>query len=260
MLKLFRLITNIRFYAGIVCMIFLMLWFSKTDVLSFRWLPSLSVSTSMKQGDLVYVAQQKIADNAVLLTYANITLWHEWWTSSMAWLEDLNGDTVSKALLSIKNLQTIRSTNVLQMKNSQSGVDGLSTISQQWQTTLYQSQAIVSLLQWSIAESQSQVDGCTAQKTQADEMYRQWLAANDATTIEQATLQAQQSSTCISTAGVTVKSLNGVLLNLQSEIEKTQKYITFITTNQGLITQYNDLLGWEVPAQLVQLQKDFQSL
>ena len=74
MLKLFRLITNIRFYAGIVCMIFLMLWFSKTDVLSFRWLPSLSVSTSIKQSDMTYLSKQKIADQAVLLTYANITL------------------------------------------------------------------------------------------------------------------------------------------------------------------------------------------
>lgn len=214
----------------------------------------------MKQWNIVYVAQQKIADNAVLLTYANITLWHEWWTSSMAWLEDLNGDTVSKSLLSIKNLQTIKSTNVFQMKNSQSGIEWLSTLLQQWQTTLSQSQLLATLLQWSIAESQAQVDGCTVQKSQADEMYRQGLAANNATTIEQATLQAQQSSTCISTAGVSVKSLNGVLLNLQSEITKTQKYITLVNNNQSLIAQYNDLLGWEVPAQLVQLQKDFQSL
>ena len=260
MLKLFRLITNIRFYAGIVCMIFLMLWFSKTDVLSFRWLPSLSVSTSIKQSDMTYLSKQKIADQAVLLTYANITLWHEWWTSSMAWLEDLDGDTVSKALLSIKNLQTIRSTNVLQMKDSQSNREWISTLLQQWQTTLLQSQSIASILQWSIAESQSQVNGCTSQKSQADEMYRQWLAANNATMIEQATTQAQQSSTCISTAGVSVKSLNGVLTNLNTEMIKTQKYITLVQNNQSLITQHTDLLGGEVPAQLVQLQKDFQSL
>jgi hypothetical protein len=74
MLKIFRLITNIRFYAGIVCMTLLMLFFSKTDVFSFRWLPSLSVSTSMKQLDTTYIIQQKIADNAVLLTYANIAV------------------------------------------------------------------------------------------------------------------------------------------------------------------------------------------
>ncbi len=237
-----------------------MLFFTKTDVFSFRWLPSLSVSTTIKEIDTTYISQQKIADNAVLLTYANISLWHEWWSSHTAWLEDLNGDTVSKALISIKNLQTIRSTDVLQLKTSQWWVEWLSTVLQQWNTALSQSQNIVVSLQGSIAEAQAKVDGCTAQKTQADEMYRQWLAGNNSLLIDQATTQAQQASVCISTSGVTVKSLNGVLLNLQSEVTKTQKYITFVNTNQRLITQYNDLLGGEVPSQLVQLQNEYESL
>jgi hypothetical protein len=55
-------------------MIFVMLFFTKTDVLSFRWLPSLSVSTTIKEIDTTYISQQKIADNTVLLTYANISL------------------------------------------------------------------------------------------------------------------------------------------------------------------------------------------
>lgn len=240
-------------------MTFLMLWFSKTDVLSFRWLPSLSVSTSVKQSNIAYVAQQKIADNAVLLTYANISLWHAW-SAHTAWLEDLNGNIVSQSLASIKNLQMVRSTDVLQLKNSQWWVEWLSTVIQQWNTALSQSQNIVRSLNWSIAEAQWQVDTCTNQKTQADEMYRQWLTQNNALLIDQATTQAQKASTCISIAGVSVRSLNGVLLNLQPEITKTQKYITLLNNNQSLILQYNDLLGGEVPAQLVQLQKDFQSL
>jgi hypothetical protein len=86
------------------------------------------------------------------------------------------------------------------------------------------------------------------------------LAGNNSLLVDQATTQAQQASVCISTAGVSVKSLNGVLINLQSEIGKTQKYISFITTNQMLITQYNDLLGGKVPSQLVQLQNEYESL
>lgn len=214
----------------------------------------------MKQIDTIYISSQRIKDNIILLTYANITVGHGAWSSQWWWLQDLNGDTVSKALLSIKNLQTIRSTDVLQMKNSQSHVEWVSTLLQQWQTTLSQSQKIVTLLQWSIAEAQWQVDACTVEKTQADEVYRQWLTANNPAMIDQATTQAQKSSTCISTAGVSIKSFNWVLVNLQSEITKTQKYITLVNTNQSLIVQYNDLLGWEVPTQLVQLQKDFQSL
>jgi hypothetical protein len=74
MIKVFRLITNIRFYIGIVVMLVLLFFFSKNDVLSFRWLPSLSVSTTMKQIDTTYIIKQKIADNAILLTYANIAV------------------------------------------------------------------------------------------------------------------------------------------------------------------------------------------
>lgn len=262
MLKIFRLITNIRFYAGIVCMFLLMLVFSKTDVLSFRRLPSLSVSTTVKQSNTTYLTQQKIADNFILLTYANISVWHQWWTSSsmIAWIEDLNGDTVSKSLLAIKNLQTIRSTNVFQITNLQWADNGLSVLLQQWQTTLTQSQLLSTTLQWSVTEAQSQVDACTATKAKADELYRQWLSANDASMIDEATTSAKEASTCISTYGVSLKSLNGVLLNLNTEIDKTQKFLTLLTNNQWLIVQYNGILDGEVPSQLVQLQKDFQSI
>jgi hypothetical protein len=59
---------------------------------------------------------------------------------------------------------------------------------------------------------------------------------------------------------VTVKSLNGVLINLATEIEKTKKYMTLVQNNQSLISQYTDLLGGEVPSQLVELQKQFNAL
>lgn len=243
-------------------MFLLMLVFSRTDVLSFRRLPSLSVSTTIKQANTTYLVQQKIADNSILLTYANISIWHQWWTSSsmLAWVEDLNGDTVSKSLLSIKNLQTIRNTNVFQIKNLQWADNGLSVLLQQWQTTLSQSQLLSTTLQWSVAEAQSQVDSCSATKDKADELYRQWLAANDAAMVDEATLSAKEASTCISTYGVSVKSLNGVLANLNIEIEKTQKFITLLSDNQSLIAQYSGILEGEIPSQLVQLQKDFQSL
>jgi hypothetical protein len=214
----------------------------------------------MIQWDTTYLSKQKIADNAVLLTYANITIWHGAWSLKWWWLHDLDGDIVSKALISIKNLTTINSTNVLQLKNSQLGGEWLFTLLQQWQTTITQSQMIATSLQSLINQSQWQIDGCTTQKTQADELYRKWLTSADSKIIEEATMQAQQASTCISSASVSVKSFNGVLLNLQSAIVKTQKYITLVSTNQSLVMQYNDLLEWEIPAQLVQFQKDFQAL
>lgn len=213
----------------------------------------------MKQSATTYITHQKIADYAVALTYANITIGHAG-ASSIISLSDLQGSQTQQALIAIKNLQSIRATDVLHIKNSDPDTDGLMTVIQQGEWLLSQSQSIADALQASMNESQSQVDTCTNQKSQADELYRQWLANNDANSIDQATTTAQQASTCISTANVLVKSINGVLINLKKEIETTKTYISVISTNQWLIKQYSDVLGSDIPAQLVQLQQQLQSL
>ena len=74
MLKIFRLITSFRFYVALVVIIVLVMLMTRISVNSFRWVPSLDVVTNIKQGDSVYISQQAIADQAVLLAYVNITL------------------------------------------------------------------------------------------------------------------------------------------------------------------------------------------
>ena len=74
MLKIFRLITSFRFYVALVVIIVLVMLVTRINVNSFRWVPSLDVVTNIKQGDSVYISQQAIADQAVLLAYVNITL------------------------------------------------------------------------------------------------------------------------------------------------------------------------------------------
>ena len=74
MLKIFRLITSFRFYVALVVIIVLVMLMTRINVNSFRWVPSLDVVTNIKQGDSVYISQQAIADQAVLLAYVNITL------------------------------------------------------------------------------------------------------------------------------------------------------------------------------------------
>ncbi len=261
MLKIFRIITSLRFYAGIACMIFLMFIWWNTNVLSFRRLPSLSVSTTLKQSDTHYISQQKIAHYVVALTYANIEVWHgEWWWISIWGMGTMVGSIINQALVGIQNLQLIQKIDILQLQNSDKSIDGIATFIQQGQTTIQQSQWISSELQWVIADAQAKVDACTVQKTQADELYRQWLTAHDAVIIDQATTQAQEASVCISTYSVTVKSNNWILLSLAAEIERTQKYITLAQNNSELIRQYWWLVAGEVPAQLVQLKKDISSL
>ena len=74
MLKIFRLITSFRFYVALVVIIVLVMLMTRISVNSFRWVPSLDVVTNIKQGDSVYISQQSIADQSVLLAYVNITL------------------------------------------------------------------------------------------------------------------------------------------------------------------------------------------
>jgi hypothetical protein len=148
----------------------------------------------------------------------------------------------------------------LQLQNSDKSVDGISTFIQQWQITIQQSQWISSELKWAIADAQSKADACTAQKTQADELYRQGLTAHDVAMIDQATLQAQEASVCISTHSVTVRSNNWLLTNLTADIEKTQSYITLVQENSELIRQYGWLVAGEIPTQLVELKQKMASL
>ena len=262
MLKVFRIITSIRFYAGMICMILLMLLIPNTDVFSFRWVPSLSVSTTTKIIDTTYFSQKKVSDYAVMLTYSNITLWHSSSSSVLSqwWFSDLNWDIITKALTATKNLNTVRSTNVLQVNNSDNSVDGIGLLLQQAQIILSQSQSLVTPLQYMIDEEQSKIDSCTSQKSQADELYNDALKNQQSTQVSQATLQAQEASVCIATATVSLRSKNGVLKNLTTEITKVQDYVEIVTRNKTLIVKYGSLLDGTIPSELVQLQQELSAL
>lgn len=239
-----------------------MLFFSKTDVLSFRWVPSLSVYTSTKIEDTVYFSQKKVADYMVMLTYSNITLWHSSSSSALSQgnFSDLNWDIISKALTAIKNLNTVRTTNVLQVSNSDDSIDGVALLLQQAQIILSQSQSLIQPLDQMIEEEQSRIDACTADKALADELYNEWLATQQATQVSHSTLQAQEASTCIATATVSLRSKNGVLKNLTTEITKTQNFVEIVTRNKDLIVQYDSILDGTIPSELVQVQKELSVL
>lgn len=77
MLTIFRLITSLRFYAGIICMSFLVLWLSQTTALSFRWVPAIGISTSINKGNQTFVPRKAIQEKAIALTYTNIFIGNE---------------------------------------------------------------------------------------------------------------------------------------------------------------------------------------
>lgn len=262
MLKVFRIITSIRLYAGMLSAVLLMVLIPETEVFSFRWVPSLSVSTTNKIIDTTYFSQKQVSDYIVMLTYSNISVWHTSSDSVMKqWgLSDLNGDITTKALTATKNLNTIRSTNVLQINNSDTSVDGVGLLLQQTKIVLNQSQSLVSPLQQMIDEEQAKIDNCTSQKSDADKIYNEWLKNQQSLQVSQATLQAQEASVCIATATVSLRSKTWVLNNLTDEISKTQDYEEIITRNKDLITKYGSLLDGTIPSDLVQVQNELSAL
>ena len=261
MLQLFRLFTSFRTYVALVAVFFLVMSLTKIDVSSFRRVPSLNVVTNMKQGDNVYISQQKIADQSVLLAYVNITLWHGGWSSSL-WSDgsDIQGTTIEKAVSITKYLNGLRQTNILEVQNKNPDWSALGTIVQQWNALIQQGNLLITPLTTSLTTQQSKLDLCTTQKKQADDNYNVALKNYNSTLVEKSTTQAQEASACMSSTSVAINSTKGVLTNLQSEIIKNQQYLWLITTNKSLLMQYGNILWTEVPVQLVDLQKQINAL
>lgn len=255
----FRLISNIRFYAGMICMIVLMVFATRTNVFSFRWVPSLAVSTTEKIINTTYLNQKKLSHEAVLITYAHIRIGNEGANKSVWWFPDLQGDAVSRAITMTQHLQRVRTTDILSLRSSD-GADGIVSHLRYTQTSLWQAQPLLFPLQEMITTTQQRIDTCTASKSQADALYNAWLTNYDARQVTQATTQAQEASSCISTQTVQRNSAQWVLKNLQTEMTNTQNYLTLIQRNQSLLVEYGNLVPTEIPSQLVQLQRELQSL
>lgn len=236
------------------------MWLTRINVSSFRRVPSLNVVTNIKQGDNIYISQQKIADQSVLLAYVNITLWHGWWSYRGSNGTDVKGTTIEKAITLTKYLNNLRQTDIVVLQNKNPDGSALTTIIQQGNTLLQQANFLIAPLTTYIQQQQGQLNLCLGQKKQADDNYNIALQSYNSALVEKATVQAQQASSCISTSSVAMNSAKGILANLQSEIVRTQKYIWLITNNKSLLMQYGSIIGTEVPLQLVDLQQQIQKL
>lgn len=233
---------------------------TRINVDSFRWVPSLDVVTNLKQWDNIYISQQKIADQSVLLAYVNITLWHQWTTIGGVGGDDIQWSTIEKAVLITKYLNSLRTTNILDLQKKNPEGSDLTTLTQQWNVLIQQWNVLIPVLNKTIEEYQGKLDLCTSQKKQADDRYNQALTNYNSMVVEQSTQQAKEASICMSTSSVAMNSAKGVLANLQWEITKTQKYLGLITTNKSLLIQYAQELWTTIPSELVQLQKELQNL
>ncbi len=217
--------------------------------------------TNMKKGDSLYISQQKIADQSVLLAYVNITLWHGGGTKSLWWwMNDIQGTTIEKAVTVTKYLNMLRTTDALSLQQKNPDGTALATLIQQGNTLVQQANILISPLNSIIQEEQTKLSACTSQKKQADDQYNQALKNYNSVIVEQTTKKAQEASTCMSIASVAMNSAKGVLWNMQSELTKTQKYLTLLTTNTSLLVQYSSVLDTDIPWQLVQLKKDLANL
>lgn len=258
---IFRLISNIRFYAGMICMVILMWMATKTDIGAFRRVPALTISTTEKVNNTLHLKHKRISQQAIMLAYTHIRLWYNnnhFWADGSS-IAELQGDLVSQAITATKNLQQVRTTDILQIRNTDQA-NGITSHMRYTSSILAQAETLFVPLTTLIQEQESRITSCTNQKSQADALYNQWLSNYNAGQVAQATTTAIEASNCISSATVQRNSLQGILNTLSNEITKTRAYLTLITSNQSLLSEYGDIVPTEIPTQLLQLQQDLKRL
>ena len=261
MYQVFRLITSFRSYLALGTLIILIMATTKINVDSFRWVSSLGVVTNIKRGELTQVKYQSIADNAVQLTYTNIILWHQeesFWTSS-SW-DVLQWTDQEKALQLIKVLKELRQQSLQEVQKTNPDSSTIADFTNFGKRSVSQGNILVQSLEQSMNSLQNKMNNCIVQKKQADERYNQWLVIYDSNLIAQATTQAQEANVCISTSSTSINSTKGIRSTLQKELERTSAYISLLEQNKQLFIRYGEVLGTEIPNQLLKLQNELKRL
>lgn len=233
---------------------------SRSDVISFRWLPSFNIVTQIKQGDNLYISQQTIANKAVMLAYVNITLGYRGGSVAVSYGQELHGTHVEQALQLTKYLNNLRSTDIMTLQRSNPDGSALESTLQQGNLLLQKANLTVAALQQTINTEESNLLICNKKKSNSDDVYNQALNSYNGTVIEQATTQAQEASACIAQSQVQINSLQGVLNNLTYEIKKTQEYIGIIQEHKSLLIDYGSLIPTSIPNQLIELQRTLNNL
>lgn len=233
---------------------------SRIDVRSFRWVPSLGVSTQLQQWWQAQAISTNIAKKAVQLAYLNIALWHGGGISSSVSVWSLQGSVSDQALQLTKYLKETRVADIVHLQQQAGTGDVVSIKIQEATTLLQQATTLTPSLQADIFEYERQIWRCSDQKQQAEDRYNMALQAYNASSVEQATQQAQDANRCIAEHSVALKSTQWVLANLEIEIKKTQHYVSILTSNKDLLLRYADVVHTDIPQQLLQLKREIDKL
>ncbi len=217
--------------------------------------------TNIKRGELTQVKYQSIGDNAIQIAYTNIILGHNdgsFW-ASVSW-DVLKGTDQEKALQLIKVLKELRQQSLQEVQKTNPDSSTIAEFTNIWKRTLSQGNLLAQSLEQSINILQNKMNACVIQKKQADERYNQWLVIYDSILIAQATAQAQEANVCVSTSSTSINSAKWIRITLQKELETTNAYITLLEQNKQLFMRYGEVLGTEIPNQLLKLQNELKRL
>ena len=261
MLYIFRIITSLRFYAGIVCMSLFVFIITKSDVFSFRWVPAMNVSTSLTIGESSFVPRKNIQNKLIAITYTNIAVGNEGSNSFVTTsIGSPDGDDVSKALFYTQSLTTILKTDIVWlMKNASEKQSVMQTFLSQWDILLRQASIVATSIQSTLARYNAKLSTCQSSKSDADTRYNQWLSVNNASQVDSATKQATQANQCIAQYTTIIKSNQWVLTRLTNAIKQTTTYITLVRTHQTTILSHPELINSTTPSEILQLQKSLST-
>lgn len=260
MYYVFRFITSVWTYVVVFALLIVGIVFGTTakHIFSFRWVPAMTLVNNTKIWSSNQVRDRAIGNFAVQIAYTNMSLGHSK-ASSQSSKDIPSWDTIEQSLQLSKMLEEFRRSTLDNIESPskdfvlEDSIAYGNKLLSLW-STLLQS------LQLKIVDHRAQAELCISKKTQADDLYNQSLKNYDSASIRQATTQAQEANACIWQQSTLANSYKGVYDTLQKESNRSSGYIKLLESNKELFLRYGEVLGTQVPQQLLRLQQDLRRL
>ena len=259
MYSVFRLITSVWTYLILVGVFVLIRVLTHTgdSVWSMRWMPSLNVSQNQSLGSADEIKRQAVGSLAVQLAYSNIALGSTQGSSSVTSLPQ--GNTIEQSLELTRMFVEFRE-HMLSLLESSIESQIFNEQVKRGSVLVNAASTLISQLDTHIKDYRGQVELCSAQKRQADDLYNISLKSYDSANVQRASAQAQEANTCIGHNSTLANSYQGIRTELVRELDRSSRFLTLLENNKQLIISYGGLLSSDTPDQLRRLQQDLRKL
>lgn len=227
------MLRNIWFYFWFLAIFAAIMFFSKSNVFSFRRFPAQLATKNIVIGELHFVQKKNIQDIVLGISYANIAYGAHQGNAPSAAISVTNMDSV---LWLIANMERAASVDIAQLLTNASDRERILTTHMKTIHTLIGSASSVApWLEAFITNVQLEYNACKANKEQADAAYIAWLNDNNASLVAGGYDSAQEQGAC--------ETQKRIILNAYGPIAtKLSTYLTTLQSQYAFMEQHFDTL------------------